>query len=124
MFVLHNGSMVKLDLATGEKELEYDRGGATLTMHRDGADSEVTKLNSNDAVHLQGIVLERDDHHIFTFDEEGRFCALEFPTPGKEKDDGDDAIHAGSAADKVEVIDDYIVIDGVMLPINKNNSPV
>jgi len=123
MFVLHNGSMAKLDLATGKTELEYNRGDDTLTRYREGADPEVTKLNSADGLHFQGIVLERDDHHLFTFDEEGRFCALELPTPGRDQEENDGEIHAGSAADKVEVIDDYIVIDGVMMPINKNNSP-
>jgi outer membrane protein assembly factor BamB len=115
LYMLHGGSMEKLDLTTGKREIEYSAYGKTFTRYGENGESKAVLLKDENVVHFQGLVLQNDEDHVFSFDDRGNFCAYELPGA----DDGEDEEESGNPVSAIEVIDDFVNIGGVILPVNK-----
>jgi len=115
LYMINRGDFEKIDLKTGKTEIDYSATAHTLTRYAEGLQPEVFRSKDEDHFNFQGIILQKDEKHLFSFDENGNFCAVELPGTVELSDSSEEEAVPVSS-ERIEVFDDYVIIDGVLLP--------
>lgn len=113
LYIINNGDFEKLNLKTGKAEIDYNRNSNTLTRYAEDMKPEVFRSADEDLFSFNGIILEKDENNLFTLDEKGNFCAVLLPSSVESSDE------QTTPSNRIEVLDDYVIIDGLMIPVNK-----